>query len=330
MYLLKKIFNPEIFQGRNKKKNYFEGWYYKIIDKRTENVFAIIPGVSLDRGKREPHAFIQVLDAHKGKVNYLRYEFSAFKFNENKFEIEIAGNYFSDKEIRLNIDNKDLRVRGHLLFKNIVSYPKTILRPGIMGPYAFVPFMECYHGIVNIHHSIFGQLDILGNKVDFDNGYGYIEKDWGRSFPEAWIWLQSNHFNTDDVSLMFSTAKIPWLGRYFTGFLSFIRIKEKMYLFATYTMAKIIRLNYLENRLKIVIEDRKLRLEIEAVHSGGGVLKAPKNGLMEREVLESITALVRVKLTNRKGNTIYEGEGTNTGLEIVNDIFKYYEGKRGQ
>lgn len=327
MYLLKKLFNPDIFQGRYKKKNYFEGWYFKIIDRNMKNVLAVIPGVSFDKHKKDSHAFVQVMDAHSCKVNYLKYDISAFKFNKDKFEIEIGDNYFSDKEIRLFIKDDVLSIQGRLKFENIIAYPKTIWRPGVMGPYTFIPFMECYHGIVNIHHDIYGQLNIDGSEIDFSNGYGYIEKDWGRSFPEAWIWLQSNHFKKDDVSVMFSLAKIPWLGRYFMGLISFIRIKDKTYRFATYTKAKVLELNYINNSLKVILADRKYKLELNARHSNVGILKAPKNGLMQREVLESITAVVNVRLSDKEDNTIYEGIGTNTGLEIESGIFKYYENR---
>lgn len=45
-----------------------------------------------------------------------------------------------------------------------------------MGPFAFVPFMECYHGIVSMDHIIQGELEIDGATVDFSNGRGYMEK----------------------------------------------------------------------------------------------------------------------------------------------------------
>lgn len=323
-YSFRKLFNPEIFQGKYKKKNYFEGWYYKIIDSSMKHAYAVIPGVSLGRGINDSHAFVQVLDAFGCKVNYIKYDISGFKFNESKFEAEIADNYFSDSEIRLDVKNADFSMNGRLQFKNIVPYPKTLLRPGIMGPYSYVPFMECYHGIVSIHHDIAGQMSVTGGVADFNEGYGYIEKDWGRSFPEAWIWLQSNHFNSRDVSLMFSTAKIPWFGSYFKGFISFLRIGSKIYLFSTYTKAKIVNLDYHGNCLNILLEDRNYEMEITAEHSDGGMLKAPKNGLMKREVLESINASVKVRLSDKAGKIIFEGQGTHTGLEIVDEIFKYY------
>lgn len=320
MYLLKKLFNPSVYQGKNKRRNYFEGWYYKLIDREMNHALAVIPGVSFGKGMEDRHAFIQVLDARGCKVNYIRYAPSDFSFSRDRFEIEIGDNYFSDKEVRLSIAQGHFNMAGRLRFKNIVAYPKTFMRPGIMGPYTFIPFMECHHGIVNMHHEILGQLRMLDNEVDFSGGYGYIEKDWGSSFPETWIWLQSNHFGSDDVTIMFSAAKIPWMGRFFPGFISFIRIKDKITLFATYTGAKIVRLEYQDNQLEIIMEGGQYRMEIRAEHSDGGILKAPKNGLMSNEILESITAAVQVKLSDKNGFTIYHGNGTHAGLEIANEI----------
>jgi len=79
-------------------------------------------------------------------------------------------------------------------------------------------------------------------------------------------------------------------------------------------------LSYSDNYLKVILKDRRFKIEMAAKHTSGGILKAPKNGLMEREILESITAVVKVKLTDMDGETVYEGEGTNTGLEIAGDI----------
>lgn len=41
------LWKPEIFQGRGKKKDYFEGWYFKLIDKIEKTAYSIIPGISL-------------------------------------------------------------------------------------------------------------------------------------------------------------------------------------------------------------------------------------------------------------------------------------------
>ena len=104
-----------------------------------------------------------------------------------------------------------------------------------MGWYSYAPRMECYHGVVSMQHNTSGSLEVNGKALSFDGGKGYIEKDWGRSMPSDWIWIQSNHFEGDPgASFMLSLARIPWMGGFFPGFLSFFRTGDRLYRFATY------------------------------------------------------------------------------------------------
>ena len=316
MHIINRLLNPEIFQGINKKKNYFEGWYYKIVDKDETNSFALIPGIAYDK-EGKGHAFIQVIDSIKYRTEYNKFSVSDFKYSDNSLDVSIGSNRFTKDGIDINMSNEDYPVSGHLEFYDIEPFPKTLLRPGIMGPFSYVPFMECYHGVVNIHHKIKGELIINNKLVDFTHGYGYIEKDWGRSFPKWWVWIQSNHFKEKNTSMMFSIAKIPWLGNHFTGFISFLKIKEKMYLFATYSGAKVRHLEYKDGTINILVEDKRYSLEISGEYKENGVLIAPKNGLMERKISESISSTVRVSLKDHSGNIIFEDYGQNAGLEVV-------------
>ena len=316
MHIINRLLNPEIFQGINKKKNYFEGWYYKIVDKDETNSFALIPGIAYDK-EGKGHAFIQVIDSIKYRTEYNKFSISDFKYSGDSLDVSIGNNKFTKDGIDINMSNEDYPVSGHLEFYDIEPFPKTLLRPGIMGPFSYVPFMECYHGVVNIHHKIKGELMINNKLVDFTHGYGYIEKDWGRSFPKWWVWIQSNHFKENNTSMMFSIAKIPWLGNHFTGFISFLKIKEKMYLFATYSGAKVRHLEYKDGTINILVEDKRYSLEISGEYKENGVLIAPKNGLMERKISESISSTVRVSLKDHSGNIIFEDYGQNAGLEVV-------------
>lgn len=62
------------------------------------------------------------------------------------------------------------------------------------------------------------------------------------------------------------------------------------------------------------------KVEIIAKHSDGGILKAPKNGLMDHEIFESITAVIQIKLSDKRGRVVYSGTGTHAGLEISNEM----------
>ena len=67
--------------------------------------------------------------------------------------------------------------------------------------YAWVPFMECYHSVVSMTHAVVGSVRFgAGPEAETFNinaGRGYIEKDWGRDFPETYVWMQGNSFDSD-------------------------------------------------------------------------------------------------------------------------------------
>ncbi len=317
-----RIFQPILFQGINKKKNYFEGWYYKLISEDRRSVIALIVGISLGKDG-ENHAFIQFFDALSGRTEYLRYPLSAFQFENDRFCVTIGKNLFTRDRVKLDIRSEKISIQGELKFVDIIPYPWRLLEPGIMGPFSFVPFMECYHGIVNIHHKIYGNLIIDGRKYHLDGGYGYIEKDWGSSFPESWIWTQSNHFENRDASFMFSVAKIPFFITNFTGFLCFLRVGKEFYRFATYSNAKILYMRKKAQTLEVLIKDGKYFLKFCAVNHRTGKLLAPVDGNMHREIEESISATIYVSLWAKSGRLLFRGIGKQAGLEIVDYDFKF-------
>ena len=61
------FFHPERFQGWGKKRSYFEGWYYKLIDRSAAHALALIPGIAWDQDGKG-HAFIQILDGSGKKA----------------------------------------------------------------------------------------------------------------------------------------------------------------------------------------------------------------------------------------------------------------------
>ena len=59
-----------------------------------------------------------------------------------------------------------------------------------MGPFRFLPGMECSHGVISMGHALEGTLTLNGAVLDFAGGTGYVETDRGRSFPSAYLWTQ--------------------------------------------------------------------------------------------------------------------------------------------
>lgn len=310
-----RLFHPEVFQGRLSWKRYFEGWYFKHVSADLSQVYSFIPGVALNSA--HPHAFIQVINGATGETQYIEYALSEFKFRREDFWVKVGKSEFSADSMHLAIESPEITVKGRLSYTGRVKYPSSLLSPGIMGWYSFVPFMECKHGVVSVNHSISGRLNINDQTIDFSGGKGYIEKDWGRSFPETWIWMQSNNFNQADASLMISIAKIPWLGSHFTGFLGFLYFDGKFYPFSTYNGSKIMNSKLENGLLTISLKHHQHTLNINAIINKSGILKAPQAGSMDRHIKESIDSELRVQLIDQNNNEIFGDTGHRAGLEVI-------------
>ncbi|MCD6337058.1 MAG: hypothetical protein J7M01_02350, partial [Candidatus Marinimicrobia bacterium] len=220
--------HPSIFQGNLKKRSYFEGWYIKCLSDDLSTSIAFIPGISLGKDK---HAFIQI-NTSEHTTEYLNFPLENFHFEKDYFAVAIDDNFFSDRGVHLSVDRPHMSLHGDLVFEDVHPFPSRFMSPGIMGWFTYVPFMKCYHGVVSMRHRVRGTLILNGKEYGFENGIGYIEKDWGRSFPQSWIWMQANPFQNSDASFMLSIAKVPWLGMKFTGLIGFLNFDNEVHRFA--------------------------------------------------------------------------------------------------
>lgn len=313
---IRSLFNPENFQGWNKKRNYFEGWYFKVLNRHETAAFAIIPGVAMD-GDGSRHAFIQVLDGRKKTAAYHKFDYESFVPSGDRFLVSIGNNHFSEDSISLDLPE----LIGNLCFEGNVPWPKPWYSPGIMGPYSFVPFMECYHGIVSMDHSITGKLELNGEIINFGGGRGYIEKDWGTSFPEGYIWLQSNHFDEPGISIKTSVAKIPWLRSSFIGFISGVWLKDRLIRFTTYNGSVLKKLRAGREKVEITLANNSYLLEILVERDTATALASPLRGYMDGRIEESMSSKLEINLVElSSGKSMFSGRGRNTAVEVAGRI----------
>jgi hypothetical protein len=323
------LYTPAAFQGFGKTKDYFEGWYFKAVDKDEKNAFAIIAGVSICKDLSKCHSFVMFFDARNHKMTYFKYPVNDFWADKYKFEIKIGKNFFSSARVQLDMDDGTNKVTADLKFKNIIPWPVSMFSPGVMGWYRFVPFMECYHANISFDHAIEGNITQNGQFVDMTGGKGYIEKDWGTSMPQSWIWMQTNHFELDGVSLFCSIAKIPWLGSYFTGYIFGFLYNKQLYKFTTYNGARVDKLSVTDSHIEILAENKGYYLEIKSDRTAGVDLPAPKLGEMTARVNESLMSNIEVKFSGKTPSgraIIFTGTGRNSGLEFVGDIKELLRG----
>lgn len=304
--------NPTLYQGWSKSKNYFEGWYFKIVDPGQNLAFALIPGISKSS---DAHAFIQFIDGVQCRSEYHRFDINTFIAQPDNFHITIDGHIFSEDRISVKLESLDIQ----LTQSPYAKLESSILRPGIMGWYSYMPFMQCYHGLVSMDHRVTGKLRLGTESFALNNAKCYVEKDWGVSFPKAWIWNQCNSFiNNDTLSIFASVAHIPWLGSHFIGFIAAIYFEGRIEVFATYNHSK--RKTIVNgNHVTMIFEKGQKVLEIESVKEEGADLKSPLNGEMVSKVNESLLATMNVRYSE-KGMTQIEDSGSYAGMELAGPV----------
>lgn len=309
------LWHPDRFHGWGRRRSYFEGWYYKLVTEQGRRAVAIIPGISYDQAG-QGHAFIQWMDGTEGKAYYHEFPVSAFRPAKDRFQLALGDNLFSARELRVRLP----ALRADLTFHELHPWPRRWMAPGIMGWYSFVPFMECYHGLVSMDHQLQGEAVIHGVACSFHGGRGYLEKDWGTSFPSCWVWLQTNHFreSASPTSLFASVARIPWMGNFFIGFIVAFLWEGQVYSFATYLGSKM-RATLDKGTVQLAFRSRTHELSLAATPGTGVALKSPVSGTMTGKVNESLQATVRVIFRERNGKVLFTGTGEHAGLEVAGD-----------
>jgi len=322
-YDLWRVMRPLAFHGAGKSGPFFEGWYYKLISMDGTQRLSIIPGVYIGKDHRDDHAFIQLIDGVSGHSDFYPYAYADFSFEPGEMDVRVAKSHFTQDFISLGIDREDLNLAGKVHFLDQKPWPITLFSPGVMGWYAWVPGMECYHGIVSMDHALSGKLILNGKELNFSGGRGYMEKDWGRAMPSAWIWMQCNHFSQPGTSLTFSIADIPWGRQSFAGFLGGFLLNGQLHRFATYTGAHLSPIQVSEKTVHFTVQDRNYRLKIIAVRQEGAALQAPTTRQMDRRIIESLSAEINIRFStyeNGKWKEIYSDRGQHAGLEVVDDL----------
>ena len=241
-------------------------------------------------------------------------------------------------------------IKGRFDFSEIVRLPKSLYSPNIMGPFSYLPTLECYHGVVSLHHKTSGSIEFfnldqtLHSKVFCDLGSGYVEKDYGLNFPKSWIWIQTNTFlqpESDGTTLMISVADVPLVSALGQKIVDASRIRgflvifyhgstKKTYNLSLFTGAKVKNINFnLEEdnqqtyqvcNLSFKLGSWELDVTAKRLLGHGIPLYGPsfENG-MSLLVEESLTVSTSVTL-KVDGQVVFDDCGTESGMEVVGSM----------
>lgn len=275
-------------------RSYFCGWYFRC--QSGQQTLAIIP--SVHKTKKSNFCAIQLITDTESL--HAEFHFSACqKYGD---QIAIAGNRFSKEGICLDIQTPNLCASGSMHFG-----PFTPIRYDIMGPFRFVPFMQCRHSVYSMCHRVDGEITVNGTQYLFRNAIGYIEGDQGHSFPKEYVWTQCSFPNG---ALMLSIADIPLGTLRFTGVIGIVYLNGKEYRLATYLGAKAVKISPDE----IIVRQGKCVLTVKPQDISGHPLQAPIAGAMSRTIYEHPSCKVKYRFA-KSGITLLELDTQNAAFE---------------
>ena len=259
----------------------FEGFYLKH-QNRTDTL-ALIPACHTDAdGNRS--ASLQIIT---DKTAYqLDFGAEAITIMRSPFFVRLGGSYFSERGCRLSCHTPGLTLEGSLRYG-----PWAVPATDIMGPFRYVPFMQCRHSVLSMAHTVDGYVSLNGDSLQFSDGRGYIEGDRGHSFPRRYLWTQ---WSGKDRCILLSAAEIPLYGLSFTGCIGLVYDRGKELRIGTYRGARVLS----AGPSSLLIRQGELLMSADLVEAHPQPLAAPVRGGMSRTVYESAAACVRYRLMN--------------------------------
>lgn len=274
--------------------SYFCGWYYRC--QSDAQTLAIIP--SVHKTKDAQFCTVQLItDTHAFHA-----QFPCSDFHQNGSRISIGNNHFEKSGIRLDMHTPEFHAIGSVAFGAF-----TPIKYDIMGPFQYVPFMQCRHSVYSMRHWVDGEISVNGVAYAFRDAVGYLEGDRGHSFPKEYAWTQCSF---PDGAIMLSVADIPLGCFHFTGVIGIVLLRGKEYRLATYLGAKAVKIRNGE----IIVRQGRLCLTVKQLGQAGHPLRAPVGGAMARTIHEHPSCKVYYRF-EAGGITLLDLEAPNAAFE---------------
>jgi tocopherol cyclase len=285
---------PSDLRGNFDRKKYFEGWFHKIYSQEHRASFVIIYGYTTGDTPAK-FGFIQVhLPNQEPRILY--FDRSEVSCDPNQHRVCMGVNELSLE--RMKIRTEELIIDLHFGKNDPIRTVKNS-----MGYHYFIPNLPCYHAVCNLSHTVSGEIRTTNDQFSFKAETGYLEKNWGTSFPENYQWLHAIAPNDPATSLLFSQAEIGWFGNQFQRHVGYIRIKNEVVDFRRLKDVSIRSEQVESNKQRIHIRSRELDLEITIITDQQVFLLGPEDGTLRRNIGHYADAQVELRITRGSETT---------------------------
>jgi hypothetical protein len=297
--------HPTLLQGDITKNNYFEGWFQKIFVPKKNTSIVLIYGIATGNELTKT-GFIQLfVPGHE--VIHMDFPQHEITLSKRKHEVNFGLNYFSSNRIHIEDKRVELDVE-------IIPQATKALKKNSMGNFYLVPGLPCYHSVLQINSSVKGIVKINNELIHFDRSTGYLEKNWGSSFPEKYFWMHAQDPLNATNQVLYSQAEIKWRNKTFIKHVGFIQLNGK-----SIDLRKIRRKHIVchvsnSNQLEISIDPIGIALNFDLGDANNTSFNSPREGKMTNKIIHNIDVPVILKITSKSlnNNTLLNGNIENS------------------
>ncbi len=185
------------------------------------------------------------------------------------------------------------------------------------GLLSYLPIFEPGWQILMAHGLATGWIEWRGERYEFNHAPAYSEKNWGRSFPEKWFWINCNSFD-DTVGLAITAGggrrKVLWM----TEEVAMIGIhyRNRFYEFAPWNAEIHWQIQpWGEWRMQATNGDFHVEL-IGTTDSAGTMVNTPTEKGLVMCCRDTLKGILSIDLQTRQGKPIIKATSSNAGLEV--------------
>jgi tocopherol cyclase len=285
----------------------FEGHYWRFTDADRGRVVIALCGVCV-LGRRR-WAVIALASHPGGPVHTAIAERAGGDPEGFGFWAEGAGDG-SERALRLEL-GPDAALDAEL--HGIFRWPRRAL--GGSGLAQIVPGLAQYWHPWAMGGLAAGEATLGGVRVPLDGASVYVEKNWGRAFPERWWWGQADAFDSGDVCVAFAGGPTRIAGVPSTPTLVAVRVGERLIALAPPLARTVHEVG--GGAWALRAHSARYAIELEGDDAGSAValpVPAPDRVAVELRSRQALAGRLAV-VVRRRRRTLLRAESRLAGLE---------------
>lgn len=204
----------EILWKPNDRSDWYEWWYYKVVEPKTQKAYYFVYGlvnpwdtkkemaaskVFVTAGSFSENMIIEQqfpMNSYSARRDINQKSDPIFKIGKNNFlsPTETSGEIINDKK---------QHVRWY--FKTERQWEFNAMSWALFAP----EISNIFWYPIQASLKMTGWIDFNGDRVEFENALGYQDRNWGRSFPKWWAWIVSQNFKNSPGTVLASGGGLP-------------------------------------------------------------------------------------------------------------------------